>query len=109
MQLGAGSGESYVPVFCMQDASPSKSEKSLILDIQGNFGFPSVAEEMSRLFGPGCGAARQDASVATAVGMSSGEEGDFAIWVAHRDGKKKRGYMSGRLATQKSKNNIKGD
>ena len=91
MQLGAGSAESYVPAFCMQDASPSKSEKSLILDIQGNSGFPAVAEEMRRLFGPGCGAARQDASVATAVGMSSGEGGDFAAWVAHRNAKKKRG------------------
>ena len=101
--------ESYVPVFCMQNASSSKSEKSLILDIQGNFGFPAVAEEMRRLFGPGCGAARQDASVATAVGMSSGAGGAFAAWVAHRNAKKKRERGGRGLATQKSKNKIRGD
>ena len=83
--------ESYVLVFCMQNASSSKSEKSLILDYQGNFGFPAVAEEMRRLFGPGCGAARHDASVATAVGTSSGAGDDFAAWVAHRNAEKKRG------------------
>ena len=75
----------------MQNAFSSKSEKSLILDFQGNFGFPAVAEGMRQLFGSGCGAARQDASVATAVGMSSGAGGDFAAWVAHRNAKKKRG------------------
>ena len=131
--------ESYVLVFCMQNASSSKSEKSLILDYQGNFGFPAVAEEMRRLFGPGCGAARQDASVATAVGMSSVaggdfaawvetgkkrerngkeergdfaawvERGDFAAWVAHRNAKKKRERRGRGLATQKSKNKIRGD
>ena len=84
-----GAPEAFAPALRMQNGSLPKSEKSLVLSsIQAYMAFPVVAKQMSRLFWPRGGAARQDVLVAADVDASSKEECDYAAWVARRKAKK---------------------
>ena len=61
MQMGAGFPETFVFVLRMQDAAPSRLEKSLAsASTQRSLIFEDVAMTMRRLFGSRGGAARQD-------------------------------------------------
>ena len=79
MQLGGDSTGAFVASLCAQNASPSKSEKSLELaSFLGNVNLSRVAGQTRRLFGSCGGAARQDFLVAADEDLSSEVESDHA-------------------------------
>ena len=82
--MGGASTEAFASVVRIQNASPSRPEKSLILaSVQGDTTFPVVAKQMRRIFGPCGGAARQDVLVAADMDAASEEGTDFEASTAY--------------------------
>ena len=68
MQMGGSPPETFVSIFCMQNASLSRADKSLELaSAQRNSGVAAAARQMRRFFGPMGSVARQDVLAATDV------------------------------------------
>ena len=78
MQMRAALPKAFVSALCMQHAALSRSGKSLVsASPQCLLGFPTVARQMGRLFGPCGGAAEQDVLAAADVDVSSDDDADF--------------------------------
>ena len=91
MQMGGAFPGALAHVLRMRNAALPRAEKSSILaGAQGNVGFPAVAEQLRRLFGPRGGAAHQDVFVAADIDLSSEEETDFDAWAAYRKAKSEK-------------------
>ena len=83
--MGAGFPESPVSVPRMQNAAPSRQEKSLVsASTHKSLAFADVATAMRRLFGPCGGAARQDISAAEYANKSLGSDMDQEACAANR-------------------------
>ena len=72
MQPGGPLPETVISILCMQNASLSRADYSLILaSAQGCLEIAAAASQMRRLFGPTGATVRQD------VFMANGNEEDF--------------------------------
>ena len=92
------------PALCMQNASLSRSEKSLVLAcVPGNSGVSAVARQMRPLFGSRGGAIREDFSAATDVEVISNDESDFAPWLAYNKAKNKKERKTATAGRKKRK------
>ena len=90
LQMGGSAPQVLASVLCLQNASLSRSQESLVLaSVQGYLGISAVARQRRRFLGPRDGVARQDVLAATDVDGNSNDEDDFAAWVGRRGAKKK--------------------
>ena len=110
MQMGGAFIGIYASAMRMQNASLSRSGKSLVLaSVQGRPGISAVARQVRRLFGLCGGVARRDVSAAADVGATSNEHADSAAWVTRRkakeEGRKKKVEVGGK---KKGKVKVKG-
>ena len=89
--MGNASPGATIPVLRMQNATLSRTEKSLLLaSVQGALSLQAAVERMRRLFDPCGGAARRNVLAATDV-FAPSEDGNLSYeeWVANRKAGKK--------------------
>ena len=80
MIIGSGFPDEFVAVLRMQNAAPTKNEKTLVLASVGNtLAFQSVSAQMRRFLG----SSRQDVLVAADMDTVPEAE-DFEAWMAYR-------------------------
>ena len=93
MQMCRAFPEACVFKLCVQNASLSRFGTSFSADSAwGNLGFPAMAKQERRLFGPCGGAVCLEVLVPADMDVSSEEESDHAARLARRAAKQKKKF-----------------
>ena len=91
MRPGGSFPKAFASAQCLQNASLSREDKSLVLaGVRGSSGIAEIAQQMRRLFGPTGGSGRQDVLyVAADEGKVISRKGTSESWAGYRKAKEK--------------------